>query len=230
MLGGALLVVSALVVFYTFESSQRVVLQYATESAREHAESVTQFRNFYAQELVPRAVRAGVSVTHDYKSTDNALPLPATLTIDLGHYLSKVDGGTQVRLYSDLPFPWRVGERELDDFQKQALLHLKQQPEEPFVREEVMNGQRVLRYAQADRMLSGCVACHNYYQGSPKTDWKVGDVRGALEVILPVSQWQSATTDVLIRTFIVLLCLLLGGVVVGVVVSAQNSHGLDRFA
>lgn len=211
MLGGGLLVVSALVVFYTFESSQRVVLQYATESAREHAESVTQFRNFYAQELVPRAVRAGVSVTHDYKSTDNALPLPATLTIDLGHYLSKVDGGTQVRLYSDLPFPWRVGERELDDFQKQALLHLKQQPEEPFVREEVMNGQRVLRYAQADRMLSGCVACHNYYQGSPKTDWKVGDVRGALEVILPVSQWQSATTDVLIRTFTVLLCLLLGG-------------------
>ena len=211
MLGGALLVVSALVVFYTFESSQRVVLQYATESAREHAESVTQFRNFYAQELVPRAVRAGVSVTHDYKSTDNALPLPATLTIDLGHYLSKVDGGTQVRLYSDLPFPWRVGERELDDFQKQALLHLKQQPEDPFVREEVMNGQRVLRYAQADRMLSGCVACHNYYQGSPKTDWKVGDVRGALEVILPVSQWQSATTDVLIRTFTVLLCLLLGG-------------------
>lgn len=211
MLGCALLVVSALVVYYTFESSQRVVMQYATESAREHAESVTQFRNFYAQELVPRAVRAGVSVTHDYKSTDNALPLPATLTIDLGHYLSKVDGGTQVRLYSDLPFPWRVGERELDDFQKQALLHLKQQPEEPFVREEVMNGQRVLRYAQADRMLSGCVGCHNHYQGSPKIDWKVGDVRGALEVILPVSQWQSATTDVLIRTFTVLLGLLLGG-------------------
>jgi PAS domain S-box-containing protein len=211
MLGGALLAVSAMVVYYTFESSQRVVFQYATESAREHAESVTQFRNFYAQELVPRAMRAGVSVTHDYKSKDNALPLPATLTIDMGHYLSQVDGGTQVRLYSDLPFPWRAGERELDSFQKQALTHLKQQPEKPFVREEVMNGQRVLRYAQADRMLSGCVACHNHYEGSPKTDWKVGDVRGALEVVLPVSQWQSATSDVLIRTFTVLLGLLLGG-------------------
>jgi PAS domain S-box-containing protein len=211
MLGGALLGVSALVVVYTFESSQRVVVQYATESAREHAESVTQFRNFYAQELVPRAMRAGVSVTHDYKSRDNALPLPATLTIELGHYLSQVDGGTQVRLYSDLPFPWRAGERELDDFQKQALTHLNQHPEEPFVREELMHGQRVLRYAQADRMLSGCVACHNHYPGSPKTDWKVGDVRGALEVVLPVSQWQSATSDVLIRTFTVLLGLLLGG-------------------
>jgi hypothetical protein len=86
ILGGALIAVSALVVYYTFESSQRVVVQYATESAREHAESVTQFRNFYAQELVPRAMRAGVSVTHDYKSKDNALPLPATLAIDLGHY------------------------------------------------------------------------------------------------------------------------------------------------
>jgi PAS domain S-box-containing protein len=59
--------------------------------------------------------------------------------------------------------------------------------------------------------LTGCVACHNHYEGSPKTDWKVGDVRGALEVILPVSQWQSATTDVLTRTFSVLLAVVLGG-------------------
>ncbi len=211
MVGGALMCVSIWVVAYTYESSERVVLQYATESAQEHAESVTQFRNFYAQELVPRAVRAGVSVTHDYKSREKALPLPATLTIELGHYMSQVDGGTQVRLYSDLPFPWRADERQLDDFQKQALEHLNAHPEKPFVRQEMMNGQRVLRYAQADRMLSGCVACHNSYEGSPKTDWKVGDVRGALEIILPVSQWQSATTDLLTRTFVVLLGLLLGG-------------------
>ena len=206
-----LMAVSAWVVYYTYESSERVVFQYATESAQEHAESVTQFRNFYAQELVPRAMRAGVEVTHDYKSRDNALPLPATLTIELGHYLSQVDGGTHVRLYSDLPFPWREGERQLDEFQTQALAHLKTNPRMPFVREEMLNGQRVLRYAQADRMLSGCVTCHNHHPNSPKTDWKVGDVRGALEIVLPVSQWQSASTHVLNRTFTVLLGLLLGG-------------------
>jgi len=208
---GALMGVSIWVVIYTYESSEQVVFQYATESAQEHAESVTQFRNFYAQELVPRAIAAGVEVTHDYKSRSNALPLPATLTIELGHYMSQVDGGTQVRLYSDLPFPWRASERRLDDFQTQALAHLQKNPEIPFVREEVLNGQRVLRYAQADRMLTGCVACHNRYEGSPKTDWSVGDVRGALEVILPVSQWQSATTAVLTRTFSVLLAVVLGG-------------------
>jgi PAS domain S-box-containing protein len=209
--GGTLLAVSMWVVVYTYESSERVVFQYASESAQEHAESVTQFRNFYTQELMPRAMRAGVVITHDYKASDNALPLPATLTIELGHYMSQVDGGTQVRLYSDLPFPWRAAERSLDDFQTQALKHLKANPEKPFVREEILNGQRVLRYAQADRMLAGCVNCHNHYKDSPKTDWKVGDVRGALEVILPVSQWQSATTDVLTRTFTVLLVALLGG-------------------
>jgi PAS domain S-box-containing protein len=210
-LGCVLLAMGFWMVFYTYQSSEVMVRQYATETAQAHAASVTQFRNFYTQELVPRAMKGGMEVTHDYQSRDNALPLPATLTIDLGHYLSKVDGGTQVRLYSDLPFPWRVAERSLDDFQKQALQHLKDQPNQPFVREEVLNGTRVLRFAQADRMLPSCVSCHNSYPGSPKTDWQIGDVRGALEVVLPVSQWQLASTGVLNRTFVVLLVLLFLG-------------------
>jgi len=210
-LGVLLGVMGLWVVFYTYQSSEAVVRQFATESAQVHANSVTQFRNFYTQELVPRAINGGMSITHDYKSRDNALPLPATLTIDLGHYLSKSEGGTQVRLYSDQAFPWRVAERSLDDFQKQALAHLKKNPDEPFIREEVMNGGRVLRFAQSDRMLASCVACHNQYPGSPRTDWKVGDVRGALEVVLPVSQWQLASSGVLNRTFVVLLFLLFVG-------------------
>jgi PAS domain S-box-containing protein len=211
LLGALLLLTGLWVVLYTYQASESMVRQYAAESAQTHAASVTKFRNFYTQELVPRAVKGGLEITHDYKSRDNALPLPATLTIDLGHYLSKVDGGTQVRLYSDLPFPWRVAERNLDDFQTQALAHLKLQPDEPYVREEYMNGLRVLRFAQADRMLDSCVACHNNYPGSPQTDWQVGDVRGALEVVLPVSSWQLASTGVLNRTFVVLLVLLMMG-------------------
>ena len=211
LLGALLLAFSVVVAAYTYDSSERMVRQYATESAKNHADSVTQFRNFYTLELVPRAVAAGMAVTHDYRDRDHALPLPATFTIELGHYMSKVDGGTQVSLYSDLPFPWREKERQLDDFQRQALQHLKQNPEKPYVREEWRQGERVLRYAQADRMLDRCVACHNSYPGSPRTDWKTGDVRGALEVVLPVSQWQLASTGVLNRTFTVLLLVLLVG-------------------
>ena len=214
ILGVLLLFMGAWVVFYTYQSSERMVRQYAADSAQTHAQSITQFRNFYTQELVPRAVQGGMAITHDFRHQDKALPLPATLTIELGHYLSKVDGGTQVRLYSDQPFPWRVGERQLDDFQQAALAHLRTHPDEPFVREDSLNGERVLRYAQADRMLATCVACHNSYPGSPKVNWRVGDVRGALEVVLPVSQWQLASTAVLNRTFYVLLSLLFAGFLV----------------
>lgn len=28
--------------------------------------------------------------------------------------------------------------------------------------------------------------CHNTYPGTPKTDWKVGNVRGILEITQPV--------------------------------------------
>ena len=210
-LGAALLTVCTGLVLYTYQASESMVHQYALDSAQAHADSITQFRNFYTQELVPRAVKGGMTITHDYKSKANALPLPATLTIDLGHYLSLVDGGTQVRLYSDQPFPWRAKERQLDNFQRDALAHLKTDPQTPFAREEVMNGQRVLRFAQADRMLPKCVACHNSYPNSPFTQWKEGDVRGALEIILPVSQWQVSSANVLNRTFAVLLTVLFGG-------------------
>ncbi len=203
--------ISLWMVLYTYQASERMVRQYATDSAKAHATSLTQFRNFYTDELTPRAMEAGLHITHDYKDRKNALPLPASLMIDFGHYLSKVDGGTQVKLYSDLPFPWRVKERQLDDFQIQALAHLKKNPDVPFVREEVIGGKRMLRYAQADRLTLRCVACHNSYPNSPRTDWKTGDVRGALEVVLPVTEWQLASLGVLNRTFFVLLTMLFLG-------------------
>lgn len=208
----ALISCGVAIAYYTYKSSDQLVVQYAIDSAEKQAESITQFRNFYAQELVPRAIEAGVTVTHDYKLTTDALPLPATLTIELGHYLSQAEADTQVHLYSDTPFPWRKSERHLDDFQTKALHQLQHDPEKPYVQETNVNGQRILRYAQADRMLAGCVNCHNSYPNSPKTDWQINDVRGVLEVSMPISRWQNATTDVLTRTFTVLLLIVLAGI------------------
>ena len=211
-LGGVLLAVCVLVAFYSYRVVEAMVLRHATDTARAQAEAVTHFRNFYAKELAPRAVEAGMSLTHDLGER-NSLPLPATLTIELGRYLSRESHGTQVRLYSQQPFPWREQGRVLDEFQVDALAHLEKTPDKPFVREDVLNGTKVLRYAQADRMLPQCVACHNQYAGSPRTDWRVGDVRGALEVILPVTQWKSSSTQVLNQALAVFLSLLFVGLV-----------------
>ena len=112
------------VAWYTYTSAQAVVQTYMTDTATRQAQSITHFRNFYASEILPLAKAGGMGVSHLYKEVPKSLPLPATLTIDLGHYLSKTEAGYQVALFSAKPFPWRVAERRLDTFQTDALAHL----------------------------------------------------------------------------------------------------------
>src|SRR3972149_4069606 len=42
-----------------------------------------------------------------------------------------------------------------------------------------------------------CVECHNTYPGSPRTDYEIGDVIGALEVVMPIeSEMVLAMADI----------------------------------
>jgi Protein of unknown function (DUF3365) len=60
-------------------------------------------------------------------------------------------------------------------------------PEQPFYREEELGGRSYFTAVYADRAtLSSCVACHNRHSRSPKTDFKVGDVMGAIVVRVPL--------------------------------------------
>jgi hypothetical protein len=51
---------------------------------------------------------------------------------------------------------------------------------------EEIDGRPSLRYAVGRRMEAGCVACHNSHPDSTKTDWRVGEVRGVLEIVRPL--------------------------------------------
>ncbi len=42
-------------------------------------------------------------------------------------------------------------------------------------------------------METSCVSCHNSHPQSPKTDWKVGDVRGVLEIVQPLEKLKAET-------------------------------------
>jgi signal transduction histidine kinase len=213
IMGGLLLVWSGLLGWYTLDSADKVVSGYARDAIERQAQEITHFRNFYSAEIVSRALKAGVSITDNYKNAAHALPLPATFVIDFGQYLRKQENDAHVALYSDLPFPRRVAERQLDDFQIAALAHLKLNPDTPYTREEVRDGRTYLRFAQADRMQADCVTCHNSYPGSPKTDWKVGDVRGALEVDMPIDHWQNEASSLLRRSFGMLMLVTIAGLV-----------------
>ncbi|MBI2382193.1 MAG: diguanylate cyclase [Gammaproteobacteria bacterium] len=187
-------------------------------SALKNAELITtalsEFRSLYASEVVESARRHGMTVTHDYVHKPGSIPLPATLSMLIGNRLGERGAGASTLLYSPYPFPWRKDTGGLrDEFAREAWAALQAAPDKSFHRIETRNGRLVLRYATADRMRAACVDCHNSHPDSPRRGWKLGDVRGILEVdqsldVLGGGRWRS-----LAPTFVLLFAIL--GVLTG---------------
>lgn len=74
----------------------------------------------------------------------------------------------------------------MDAYQQEAWAALSTDPHTAFSKIVNQGGERVLRYATSDLMGSECVDCHNSHPESPKTDWVEGDLRGILEVRIPI--------------------------------------------
>jgi tRNA A-37 threonylcarbamoyl transferase component Bud32 len=183
--------------------SEHLVCEAALESAAQQSEMLYEVNNFYSADVVDRVGRAGVAATHDYRERPGAIPLPATLTIELGKHISeKSVSGMQVRLYSDKPFRTRKDGGPKDDFEREALERLQQNPDEPVYRFEDFQGRPSLRYATARRMQATCVSCHNQHQDSVYKQWKEGDVPGVLEIIRPLDQDVERTRAGLRGTFL----------------------------
>ena len=138
-------------------------------------------RAYYTVNVVNKVVRGGAFQANiDHQRSETVIPLPATFLRELGKSLNDKD--TTVDLVSPFPFPARK-DRKLDDFQQQAWSYLTAHPDETFAQSEVRDGKHIVRVAVADRMTAQyCVDCHNSDARSPKTDWKLGDVRGVLDV------------------------------------------------
>src|SRR3984893_18091516 len=145
------------------------------------AAEVKTIRTYYTENVDNKVVKGGAFQANvDHKNNDKVIPLPATFLHDLGAALK--DRDTTVTLFSQFPFPDRK-DRKLDDFQEQAWTFLNAHPEETFTQSEIRDGKHIVRVAVADKMSAqSCVGCHNSDTRSPKTDWKLGDVRGVLEV------------------------------------------------
>ena len=145
--------------------------------AKSHAELIISFRNFYSARLLPIVRQhSDLAITHDYKDRPAALPIPATMTLDLVDEVAKANPEMNLRLVSPYPFPWR--KITLDAFETEALAALQASGSNEFLRVEESARGMVLRYAAPIRLEASCVGCHNVHPDSPKRDWKEGDVRG----------------------------------------------------
>jgi methyl-accepting chemotaxis protein len=178
--------VGAAVVWYVRKLAAEQAVQSALDEAKRLTTQVQATREYYTAHVAAVARKQHLEVTHDYAKKPGAIPLPATMIHDLNEELTRREGYT-VRLYSEYPFPHRRQGGPRDDFEEEALTFLSKNPQSEFWRRQDYNGKASVRYVRADVMFSNaCVACHNSHPASPKTDWKVGDVRGALELVIPI--------------------------------------------
>jgi methyl-accepting chemotaxis protein len=184
-------------------------------------------RGYYVKSVIKKVKGndTGLKISYDHKTMGDAIPLPATVIHDMSELLSeKGKENIKLKLYSDFPFPNRA-DRKLDGFGQEALAFFKATPDQPFVKKETLGGQEVVRVAVADKMIAqACVNCHNTRADTPKNDWKLGEVRGVLEVISPIDAQLVANSSMVTSVIsITAFCLILVALMVAGVMMLMRS-------
>jgi methyl-accepting chemotaxis protein len=160
---------------------ERNVIFEAVERSQQMVEQAQMVRRTYSEIVTSRlAANAAVALRPDFAVHDGAIPIPATFLMD---YARRIEtDALKLNVFS--PYPWPGRQRPpLDDFQKRAWETLARDPTARIVEHDEIDGKPVVRVALGDTMAAGCVACHNTTSDSPRRDWKVGDVRGVIEVV-----------------------------------------------
>ncbi|OLQ71110.1 hypothetical protein BIT28_02755 [Photobacterium proteolyticum] len=152
--------------------------------------TVTQFkilRDVYSKTVLSEILaHTTLSVGTDVQQDNGVIPLPATLVQEISRRLH--DKGTQIRLYSPHPFPNRK-DRQLDEFGTTAWEALSKDPTSTYFKEYHSAGKSYIRVAVSDVLSNQtCVNCHNQITVPTGTQWKIGDLRGILEVKTDITQ------------------------------------------
>lgn len=150
-------------------------------------ESVRDFRAYYTQNVISKVVHHhDLWINYDHAIKQDTIPLPATLLHDMSEIIPR--DGMSMKMYSHYPFPNRAN-RVLDEYEKKSIEYLTKNPYDVFAQVVEKDGKKTYRVAVADTLNQpACVKCHNTRADSPKTDWKLNDVRGIIEVIIPYKE------------------------------------------
>ena len=160
--------------------SEHILRRQADEIGR----IIDDMRAFYATDVVGRVMDQHIAnPTHNYRQVEGGIPIPATLSIELGRRITARNDAVGYRFVSDLPFKGR-GSHNLDPFEQRALGSLRHDPKQTITEVSGSIFDRSIRMAGPVFMGGPCVSCHNTHPESPKTDWKVGDVRGIQEITI----------------------------------------------
>ncbi len=171
-------------VWFDVQSQTRLILQH---QASDLNSMITSIRGYYSSNVVARVLEqhgANIKVIHDYEVVPGAIPIPATLSLELGDIIADKQSAVFYRFISDFPFVNRAP-HALDDFERASLASLRRAPDAfPLVESTSAGLRSQVRMITPVIMATACTSCHNRHPESTKRDWKVGDVRGIQEVIV----------------------------------------------
>lgn len=198
----------------TYERASISLHEKLIQRARSLHTQIMADRAYYASVIVPRVVELGGSLGSDYRQVHGRFPLPATFVREV----SELTGAIKDSYTANLISPWPINKDKgiNDPFEQQAFDYLKAHSIGEFFQTDMIENQAVLRILMADHASArSCVDCHNAHPQSPRHDFKLHDLMGGLEIVIPMDQYIHESRRDLIITVIggAGVCLLLIGIV-----------------
>ena len=144
-------------------------------------------RDLYTRHVVERMQAKGVVVASENWEERNTLPLPAQFLMESGRHVGKKGLGMQYRLIS----LWPINKRNIatNPLQSIGLGTILTQPNRPFTGITKVGNARYYEAIYPDLAVSqACIGCHNAHPDSPRRDFKLNDVMGAIVISIQLGE------------------------------------------
>lgn len=170
-------------------------------------------RQYYNSTVVKRALDAGLTISSAYQGKERSIPVHSIYLKEAAQSLG-IEGSLHMDLVSLTPI--NMSSAPKDAFQTEALERFARGADTRSFRFGDYNGKESLRYMIPDMATSQtCVDCHNSHPLSPRQDYRIGDVVGGLEIVIPIENEMAAAMYDIWRTigygFVVILAMGLVG-------------------
>jgi hypothetical protein len=143
-------------------------------------------RHFYTIHVVNRLRKEHiVDAAEDWRAT-HSLPLPVQLIRETSEIAELT--GPNVRYHLASEWPINKANAPANEFERQGLKAVEISPNKPYYGTIESEGKQLFGAVYADIAVTAvCVECHNAHPKSKKSDFKVGDIMGALVITFPLS-------------------------------------------
>jgi Protein of unknown function (DUF3365) len=142
-------------------------------------------RAFYTLNIVERLQHKHVTnATERWRGT-KALPLPAQFLNETSE-LARLTG-TKLRYQLISLWPINPLNAPSNEFEKKGLELVRTDPDQPYTRVVREDNKRLYQAIYADvAVTQACIGCHNADARSPRRDFKLREVMGAVEITIPL--------------------------------------------